>query len=85
MNFSLPVLTDATIAMARLNSDLFPGVSSSVLVHAGFAGSQSRSASDVLSAVQTAITKFKATHVTIVGHSLGTEAFPWLCYPRYGI
>ncbi|KAK7686333.1 hypothetical protein QCA50_010557 [Cerrena zonata] len=67
----LPVLTDASIATVRLDSTLFPGVSSSVLVHSGFAGSQSRSASDVLAAVQTAITKFKATQVTIVGHSLG--------------
>jgi len=67
----LPLLTDGDIFMENLDSTLFPGVSSSVEVHSGFAGSQSRSATAVLAAVQSAISKFKATHVTIVGHSLG--------------
>ncbi|CAL1714447.1 unnamed protein product [Somion occarium] len=67
----LALLTDADITLKQLDSTLFPGLSSSIEVHEGFAGTQSRSAPDVLSAVQTAITRFKATQVTILGHSLG--------------
>lgn len=67
----LPVLTDADIFMKKLDSTLFPGISSSVEVHAGFADAQSAAASDVLSAVKTAISRFGAKEVTLVGHSLG--------------
>ncbi|KAL4249966.1 AB hydrolase superfamily protein [Abortiporus biennis] len=67
----LPILTDGDIIMEDLDSSLFPGISSSVKVHQGFAATQSRSAPDVLAAVQKTISQFGANHVTIVGHSLG--------------
>lgn len=85
---SLAVLTDASIPKKTLDATLFPGISSSVEVHEGFANEQAkyvslrrflnyassfhhRTATLVLSAVQTAISRFGATHVTMVGHSLG--------------
>lgn len=40
---SLPLLEDIDIVRESLEPKLFPGVSSSVGVHSGFAGSQSRS------------------------------------------
>ena len=40
---SLPILEDADIIRESLDPKLFPGVSSSIGVHSGFAGSQSRS------------------------------------------
>ncbi|KAI0075335.1 lipase [Panus rudis PR-1116 ss-1] len=67
----LPILTDANIVQRSLDSSLFPGISASIKVHDGFADSHARSAPNVLTAVQSAIAKFKATQVTIVGHSLG--------------
>ncbi|KAM5535323.1 hypothetical protein V8D89_011008 [Ganoderma adspersum] len=67
----LPILTDGDIILEPLSKKLFPGVSRSVEVHSGFAGTQSRSAPGVLAAVQKAITKHKATKVTVAGHSLG--------------
>ncbi|KAL7277102.1 hypothetical protein ACG7TL_008947 [Trametes sanguinea] len=67
----LPLLEDADIIQESLDSGLFPGVSSSIKAHSGFAGSQKRSASGVLSAVNTAISKFGASKVTLTGHSLG--------------
>ena len=39
----------------------------------------SRTATDILSAVQTAITAHSATLVTILGHSLGTFFRNWIC------
>jgi len=60
-------LTDADIEMTTLNSSLFPGVSSSVEVHKGFADEQSehpfRRANHPLN--------HGTSSVTIVGHSLG--------------
>lgn len=38
--YSLSDLTDLDIAMENLDSTLFPGVSSSVQVHSGFANEQ---------------------------------------------
>ncbi|EJF57711.1 lipase [Dichomitus squalens LYAD-421 SS1] len=67
----LPLLEDADIVFEKLDPTLFPGVSKSIEVHSGFAGSQSRSAPGVLAAVQTALAKFNATKVTVTGHSLG--------------
>lgn len=81
--------------MSTLDSTLFPGVSSSVEVHKGFASEQSkyvfvllltvffqttyllclcaarRTASDILSAVQTTLSEHGTNSVTLVGHSLG--------------
>lgn len=67
----MPILTDVNIIQNPLNATLFPGISSSVEVHSGFAGTQSRSAPDVLAAVQTALSRHSANHVTLTGHSLG--------------
>lgn len=67
----LPLLTDIDIIQEPLDSSLFPGIGSSVKVHSGFRGAQSRPARAVLSAVQTAISQFNATQVTVTGHSLG--------------
>ena len=39
---SLPILTDGDIILEPLNKKLFPGVSRSIEVHSGFAGTQSR-------------------------------------------
>ncbi|TFY81188.1 hypothetical protein EWM64_g2823 [Hericium alpestre] len=64
-------LVDAQFELVNLDSTLFPGIDSSIKVHDGFAGSQSRSAPDVLSAVQTALNAYGSKSVTIVGHSLG--------------
>ncbi|RPD59102.1 lipase [Lentinus tigrinus ALCF2SS1-7] len=67
----LPVLEDGDIILETLDSGLFPGLSSDIKAHMGFAGSQSRSAAGVLAAVKTGISKFGAKKVTVTGHSLG--------------
>ncbi|KAH9841584.1 Alpha/Beta hydrolase protein [Rhodofomes roseus] len=64
-------LTDVDIATENLNSTLFPGVSSSVWVHSGFANEQAQTASIVLEATQSIIASKGATTVICVGHSLG--------------
>ncbi|XP_006453925.1 hypothetical protein AGABI2DRAFT_213426 [Agaricus bisporus var. bisporus H97] len=65
------LLTDAQAIQKNLDSGLFPGVPSSVEVHGGFANAQADTASAVLSAVRTTISRHGATRVTVVGHSLG--------------
>ncbi|KAJ3555043.1 hypothetical protein NM688_g2796 [Phlebia brevispora] len=65
------LLTDGDIELETLDSSLFPGISSSVEVHSGFADEQAQTAQQVLSAVQTALSRFGASQVTMVGHSLG--------------
>ena len=57
--------------MENLDGSLFPGLSSSIKAHKGFADEQAKTAAAVLAAVKTAIAKHAATQVTIVGHSLG--------------
>ncbi|KAF8887328.1 Alpha/Beta hydrolase protein [Infundibulicybe gibba] len=70
--------TDADAFQESLDSSLFPGISSSVEVHNGFADEHAKCAPripnrhQILAAVRTAISAHSATHVTIVGHSLGT-------------
>ncbi|KAF8164407.1 lipase class 3 family protein [Pholiota molesta] len=64
-------LTDVDVILESLNPSLFPGVSSSVKTHSGFANEQAKTAATILSAVQTTIRTHSATVVTIVGHSLG--------------
>jgi len=54
-----------------LDATFFPGVSSSIEVHNGFGDEQTKTAASVLAAVQQGMSKFGATKVTIVGHSLG--------------
>ncbi|GJE91296.1 lipase family protein [Phanerochaete sordida] len=64
-------LTDADIFRESLDSSLFPGISSSVTAHSGFADEQAKTAASVLAAVKTGISKYGAKKVTLVGHSLG--------------
>ncbi|OCH96309.1 lipase [Obba rivulosa] len=66
-----PLLTDGDIEMTTLSSSLFPGLSSDIEVHEGFADAQASTASDVLNAVQSTLSQHGASHVTAVGHSLG--------------
>ncbi|KAH9055744.1 lipase class 3 family protein [Lactarius vividus] len=67
----LPILTDINLLREPLDSSLFPGVSSSVKAHVGFASEQAKTASTILSAVQQTLSAHSASSVTIVGHSLG--------------
>ncbi|KAF8800421.1 alpha/beta-hydrolase, partial [Phlegmacium glaucopus] len=64
-------ITNTDVALGPLDSTLFPGISSSVEVNSGWAHEQAKTATDILSAVQTTINTHSATTVTIVGHSLG--------------
>jgi len=67
----LPILTDVEVPRRSLNSALFPGVSSSVGVHDGFADVQEKSASQVLAAVKSGLSAHGINSITTVGHSLG--------------
>ncbi|KAF7986533.1 hypothetical protein HWV62_26246 [Athelia sp. TMB] len=67
----LPLLTDADIITENLSSSLFPGISTSIEVHSGFAGAQADAATQVLAAVKTAMSKGNTQSVTLTGHSLG--------------
>ncbi|KAH9832668.1 lipase [Rhodofomes roseus] len=68
----LPIITDVDIIMTTLDSSLFPGLSSDIEVHSGFADAQAKTATDVLSAVQTTMSTYGASKVAVVGHSLGS-------------
>ncbi|KAF8735158.1 hypothetical protein AX14_002614 [Amanita brunnescens Koide BX004] len=65
------IITDLDAFKENLDSSLFPGVSSSVEVHSGFANEQAKTATKVLSAVQSTISTYGASKVALVGHSLG--------------
>ncbi|KAK2462712.1 hypothetical protein APHAL10511_005230 [Amanita phalloides] len=65
------IATDADAFLENLDSTLFPGISSSVECHSGFSNEQAKTATNVLSAVQTALSTHGAGRVTVVGHSLG--------------
>ncbi|KAF8555827.1 alpha/beta-hydrolase [Imleria badia] len=67
----LALVTDLGLILDGLDSSLFPGLSSDIKVHSGFQDDQSRTASDILSSVQTAMSKYATNSVTLVGHSLG--------------
>ncbi|GBE86641.1 hypothetical protein SCP_0905210 [Sparassis crispa] len=67
----LSILTDIDIILEPLDQSLFPGMSSDVLVHSGFANQQAKSASAILSAVQRTMSEYGVNHITTVGHSLG--------------
>jgi len=64
-------LEDADFFLESLSSSLFPGLSSSIEVHNGFAGAQASTATSVLAAVQSGMSKYGTKSVTLVGHSLG--------------
>ncbi|KAI6041893.1 Alpha/Beta hydrolase protein [Pisolithus marmoratus] len=67
----LPLVTDVDFFLANLDSSLFPGISSDVEVHSGFKDAQALTAPDILAAVQATLSKYGATAITLVGHSLG--------------
>ncbi|KAF8129294.1 Alpha/Beta hydrolase protein [Boletus edulis] len=67
----LALLTDADFIMDGLDSSLYPGISPDIQVHSGFRDDQAQTASEILQGVQTAMSKFGASSVTLVGHSLG--------------
>ncbi|EGN97011.1 hypothetical protein SERLA73DRAFT_185287 [Serpula lacrymans var. lacrymans S7.3] len=66
-----PLVTDGDFFLTNLNSTLFPGIDSSIEVHNGFAGAQADTATDVLAAVESTMSTYSTTSVTMVGHSLG--------------
>ncbi|TEB21978.1 lipase [Coprinellus micaceus] len=66
-----PIVTDLNFDLKSLRTDLFPGVSSSIKTHDGFGDAHAKSATAVLTAVKTGISKYGATKVTVTGHSLG--------------
>ncbi|KAK2462711.1 hypothetical protein APHAL10511_005229 [Amanita phalloides] len=65
------IATDVDLFLKNLDPTLFPGISSSIECHSGFADEQAKTATDVLSAVQTALSTHGAAQVVVVGHSLG--------------
>lgn len=67
----LPLVTDADFFLTTLDSTLFPGISSDIEVHNGFQDAQTSTATDVLAAVESAMSTYGTTSVTMVGHSLG--------------
>ncbi|KAI9062754.1 lipase [Trametes sanguinea] len=66
-----PLVTDGDAELTNLDSALFPGISSSIQVHKGFAGAQANTASSVLQAVQKAMSTYGTKNVAVTGHSLG--------------
>ncbi|KAJ7813147.1 alpha/beta-hydrolase [Mycena olivaceomarginata] len=67
----LALVTDSDFFLGTLDPTLFPGLSSSIEVHSGFRDEQAKTATQILAAVQTALSGFGVNKVTIVGHSLG--------------
>lgn len=67
----LPLLTDADFFLEEFDTTLFPGLSSSIKAHSGFLDAQSKTASEVLAAVQKTMASHSTTHVTLASHSLG--------------
>jgi len=67
----LPVVTDGDFFLKKLDSTLFPGISSHIEVHSGFADEQADTATVVLAAVKQTMSTYDTTKVTVVGHSLG--------------
>ncbi|KAJ7777397.1 Alpha/Beta hydrolase protein [Mycena metata] len=78
LNSIVSMLTDASILQTTLNSALFPGIGSDISVHAGFLDEHAKTATLILSAVEKALGKYDANHVTLVGHSLVSGALALL-------
>ncbi|KAI1789485.1 alpha/beta-hydrolase [Ganoderma leucocontextum] len=64
-------LTDINLVRTPLNSTLFPGVSSDVQVHGGFADEHAKTATIILDEVKKLLSSYGASTVVAVGHSLG--------------
>ncbi|EJC99967.1 lipase [Fomitiporia mediterranea MF3/22] len=67
----ISILVDADFFLGDLDSDLFPGIGSSIKAHSGFAGSHARSAPSILAAVNRTLIEHPSASVTTTGHSLG--------------
>ncbi|KAG2364630.1 hypothetical protein BDR07DRAFT_1279279 [Suillus spraguei] len=67
----LPLITDADFFLTNFDSTLFPGLSSDIEAHNGFLDAQASTATDVLAAVESAMSTYSTKSVTLVGHSLG--------------
>jgi hypothetical protein len=68
--------------LGLLDSTLFPGLSSSILVNQGFAIEQAKTAQRILAVVLTLLSEHNASSVVVTGHSLGAAlALPSRC-PR---
>ncbi|KIY53282.1 alpha/beta-hydrolase [Fistulina hepatica ATCC 64428] len=67
----LALLTDAEILLEELSQSLFPGISTSVKVHTGFKNDQAKTAATILSYVESGMSTYGTSTVTVVGHSLG--------------
>jgi hypothetical protein len=83
----MPLLTDADFFLENLDPNLFPGVSTDIKVHNGFKDAHaeyaqllmnliqaywvSRTAQDVLAAVNQTMQDHSTNKVTVAGHSLG--------------
>ncbi|KAF8887333.1 alpha/beta-hydrolase, partial [Infundibulicybe gibba] len=67
----VPLLTDADFFLTKPDATLFPGLDSAIEVHNGFADEHAKTATSVLAAVQSAMTKSGLNDITLVGHSLG--------------
>ncbi|KAK7038706.1 hypothetical protein VNI00_010590 [Paramarasmius palmivorus] len=65
------ICTDARFFPRSLSTSLFPGVSSSVKVHSGFADVQEKTAAEILAAVKKTMSDNDTNSITTVGHSLG--------------
>ncbi|KAL4061895.1 Alpha/Beta hydrolase protein [Scleroderma yunnanense] len=65
------VINDADILLTPLNPTLFLGIYPLILAHTGFQLAQAGAATDVLTAVQQAMSQYESTSITMVGHSLG--------------
>lgn len=59
-------LTDVDFFLETLNSTLFPGVPSSVEAHNGFADEQAQTAEIILAEVQSLMSQYSTTSVTVV-------------------
>ncbi|KIY62160.1 alpha/beta-hydrolase [Cylindrobasidium torrendii FP15055 ss-10] len=65
------LLTDVQVLQRQLSTTLFPGISSSVYVHSGFADQHALTASVILAEVKKLFTARKTSNLVLVGHSLG--------------
>ena len=66
--FSLSDLTDVNFFLTSLDTTLFPGVSSDVQVHNGFAAEHAKTASIILDEVKKELSSSGASTVIAVSH-----------------
>ncbi|KAK0188335.1 Alpha/Beta hydrolase protein [Armillaria mellea] len=68
----LSILNDAEFVLTPIDTEFFPSAAGkNIEVHSGFQGTFSRTASTVLSTVQSALASTGAQSVVVTGHSLG--------------